>query len=766
VAGISLIPVAFVTWRKLRTANTKGETDSRFHTSPQFFFLILLSFALGAARFQASQPDLNSPGFIANYNDAAQEVRVMGLIIKPPELQDNRVVLRIKAEGIQPYGAASFAPVSGLLVARVNNVEDWQYGDRIMLRGGLETPPEFEDFSYRAYLEQQGVYSYMRNARTYRTSSGGGNFILRAIYTYKDHALSTLYRLWPDPEASLLAGILLGVETGIPEDVDQAFRDTGTSHIIVISGFNITIIVGLLVGVFSRLFGGGQSGIRKAVVVALIGVAAYTILVGADAAVVRAAIMGGTAVFASLVGRRQDGLNTLAVVAALMAAFNPQVLWNIGFQLSFAATLGLVLYAEPLKAAFERQASRFVAVESAQKWSQPVGEYILYTLAAQVLVLPVIIYYFQRVSISSLIANPLILPAQPLVMVLGGLALLVGTIYFPLGQVLAWIAWPFVAYTIRTVEFLAIFPGGAFNLGEVSLVLVVAFYAVLFGLTFIGTRSEMMGRWLKPGMAFTGLVVMTVVIWRVVLAAPDYHLHMTLLDVGTGDAILIQSPSGRSVLIDGGPSSRSLSDGLGRRLPIGQRKLDWLVVAATGAGQLGGLTANIERFPADQVLWAGPQSGSYQVRDLQAKVVELEIPVISARKDQVLDLGEGAELRGLETCDRGAVLLLEWSNFRALLPIGMDFDTLENMQSHEELRGITALLLAESGFAPINPGDWIDDLALQVVLLSVAAGDLEGLPSPETLNSVAGYNLLRTDQNGWIELITDGERVWIEVEKE
>jgi hypothetical protein len=131
-----------------------------------------------------------------------------------------------------------------------------------------------------------------------------------------------------------------------------------------------------------------------------------------------------------------------------------------------------------------------------------------------------------------------------------------------------------------------------------------------------------------------------------------------------------------------------------------------------------------------------------------------------------LDLGEGAELRVLETCDRGAVLLLEWSNFRALLPIGMDFDTLENMQSHEELRGITALLLAESGFAPINPGDWIDDLALQVVLLSVAAGDLEGLPSPETLNSVAGYNLLRTDQNGWIELITDGERVWIEVEKE
>jgi competence protein ComEC len=323
-----------------------------------------------------------------------------------------------------------------------------------------------------------------------------------------------------------------------------------------------------------------------------------------------------------------------------------------------------------------------------------------------------------------------------------------------------------VAYTIRTVEFLASFPGGALNLGEVSLVLVIAFYAVLFGLTFIRTRSEMVGRWLKPGVALTGLVVMTVVIWRAVLAAPDDRLHMTLLDVGTGDAILIQTPSGRTVLIDGGPSSRSLSDGLGRRLPIGQRQLDWLVVAATGADQLGGLTANIERFPADQVLWAGPQSGSYQVGDLQEKINELEIPVVSARTGQVLDLGEGVELQVIEVCDRGAVLLLEWNNFRALLPIGMDFDTLENMQSHEELRGITALLLAESGFAPLNPGNWIDDLAPQVVLLSVAAGDLEGLPSPETINAVEGYHLLRTDQNGWVDLISDEEKLWVEVEKE
>ncbi len=765
MAGFCLILAIFLTWRKNRTANPEDGTNSSFTVSSQFIFLILVSFSLGAARFQVSEPDLQSPEFIAYYNDSEQEVRVIGMINKPPQVQDNRVSLRIDAESVQSYGESVFTPVRGVLVVQASNVENWRYGDRIMLRGDLETPPEFEDFSYRAYLAQQGVYSYMRNAWAYRISSGGGNIILRTIYAYKEKALSTLYRLWPDPEASLLAGILLGVETGIPEDVYQAFRDTGTSHVIVISGFNITIIAGLLIGVFSRLFGGGQTGVRRAAVIALTGVAAYTILVGGDAAVVRAAIMGGTAVFASLVGRRQDGLNTLAVVAGLMAAFNPQVLWNIGFQLSFAATLGLVLYADPLKAAFERLASNYVTVETAQKWSRPVGEYLLFTLAAQVLVLPIIIYYFQRVSVSSLIANPLILPAQPPVMILGGLALLVGTIYFPLGQVLAWIAWPFVAYTIRVVEFLASFPGGALNLGEVSLVVVIAFYAILFGLTFTGIKSEKVGRVLKPGAVLTGLILLTVLIWRVVFAAPDGRLHVTLLDVGTGDAILIRTPSGRNVLVDGGPSSRSLSDGLGRRLPFGQRSLDWLVVAATGEGQIGGLSSNIERFLSEQVLWAGLLSGSYQVRDLQAKLTELDLPIVTASEGQVLDLGKGAELELMEACDRGAVLLLKWGDFRTLLPIGLDFDTLDHLRTHTELKGVTALLLAENGFAPVNPGDWIKDLSPQVVLLSVASGDLEGLPSPETLNALNGYTLLRTDRNGWIELITDGDQLWVEVER-
>lgn len=119
----------------------------------------------------------------------------------------------------------------------------------------------------------------------------------------------------------------------------------------------------------------------------------------------------------------------------------------------------------------------------------------------------------------------------------------------------------------------------------------------------------------------------------------------------------------------------------------------------------------------------------------------------------------------LAVCPRGAVLLLEWENFHALLPVGIDFDTLQAIASDPELKHLTALLLPESGYAPANPPDWIASHNPQLVLLSVAADDWRGRPAPETLAAAADYSLLRTDQNGWIQLSTDGEQLWVTVEQ-
>ena len=132
---------------------------------------------------------------------------------------------------------------------------------------------------------------------------------------------------------------------------------------------------------------------------------------------------------------------------------------------------------------------------------------------------------------------------------------------------------------------------------------------------------------------------------------------------------------------------------------------------------------------------------------------------------QEIDLGECARLEVVSANPRGAVLLLEMGSFRALLPVGVDFEILEALQSDPRLAGVSALLLSDGGYAPANPPELIAHLCPQVVLLSVAAGDRRGLPDEEVIKAVEGYNLLRTDQNGWIELRTDGEQMRVEVER-
>jgi competence protein ComEC len=728
-------------------------------------FLALTTVLLfGAYRFAISLPNLSDPTFIAYYNDTDAPLILEGVLVKPPDVRDRYTNLSINVDQLSTSLGSESIPIHGLALARTFNAGDWHYGERIRLQGAQVTPPSFEDFSYRDYLARQGVYAYLPDAQVDLLESNQGNPVLAAIYTLKAHFLEMVYQLYPDPEASLLAGILLGVESGIPQPVRQAFNDTGTAHIIVISGFNITILAGLFSTIFSRLLGRWRGAIT-----ATLGIGLYTLLVGADAAVVRAALMGGLAVFARQVGRRQNGMNSLTFVAALMALFNPKVLWDVGFQLSFAATLGLVLYAEPFTNAFVRFASRLVPPGTAQRLAGPFGEYLLFTLAAQLTTLPIILYYFRRLSLISLLANPVILPVQPPVMVLGGLGVLLGELYLPLGQAIAYLAWPFVSFTIRAVEFFAHFQGRALTLGSISLPVLIGFYALLFLVTFNSASFKKYLPALKPSLVFLLLGAVTITIWRAAMTAPDGKLHLFLLETNSGassgEALLVQTPGGRFVLIDGGPSPSALSDALGRRLPMQQRSLDWLVVAGSKDNQLAALPNVMERYPPANVLWAAPLSESSSARYLQEDLAQAGIPLSMAQAGQSLNLGNGARLQVLAVDDYGATLLLSWDNFRALLPLGLDAHTLEKLQTNPNLSQVSAYLLADRGRDWLNPPEWIDKIHPQVVLLNVAAGDWDGFPPAETLQALQGYTLVRTDRNGWVHLSTDGKQMWVEAER-
>lgn len=762
--------------------------SSFFFILRPFPFILLFSLFLGSARYQFSVPDFDA-FHIAFYNDRNYDLLITGYLIEPPDYRDSYTNLRLKVTAVDTGDGD--LPAEGLLLARVDANQTFQYGEILRLRGKLKTPPENEDFSYRDYLAAQNIHSYMSSAEVTILPGNGGNLFSAALYALKERSLANIYRIFPDPESSLLAGILLGVDTGLTKELQDAFKNTGTAHIIAISGFNISIIAGLFFLFFSRIFGQ-----RRGTVFAILGIIFYAILVGGSAAVVRAAIMGILSLFARQVGRRQMALNTLLAVAMMMCLWNPLYVWDVGFQLSFFATLGIILYADPFSKAADRlfrgilpsqvvqklkkpfpknlylYFTRNISRAYAKRIARPLADYVLLTFAAQLTTIPIMAYHFQRISLVSFIANPFILPAQPAVMILGGLAVILSLIWIPLGQLAAWVAYPFTLYTIRIVELFDRVPHGTIFLGDFSLGFVILFYAALLSLTFgwsalrerIHSLRAKAGT-LGAGSAIVLLSIALLLIWRAATSLPDRLLHVTFLDVGSADAVFIKTPSGKNILINGGPSVTILSDELGRRVSAFNRSLDWLIVASTDEEQVASLPRVLDRYTPDNVLWSGNRQGSFSSRVLYEYLTLQAIPVTFAETNHTLDLGDGATLRLLTTGARGSVLLIEWQNFRAVLPIGMSFEAIAELRDGLSVGPVSVLSLADSGYAPSNPPQWIANLNPELIVLPVAAGDENGMPDDETLEAVQDHELLRTDQNGWIEITTNGEQMWVNVER-
>ena len=193
--------------------------------------------------------------------------------------------------------------------------------------------------------------------------------------------------------------------------------------------------------------------------------------------------------------------------------------------------------------------------------------------------------------------------------------------------------------------------------------------------------------------------------------------------------------------------------------------LDWLVVASTDEDQVAAWQTLLPRFPPQAVLLGAPESASVSSEAVLRRLEADQTPITRAEVGQALNLGGGPILKVVDISSRGSTLLLEWDSFRMLLPVGSNLDTLQTLESGEAIGPVSVLLLAQSGYAPLAPPEWLQNLSPRLVVISVGAADKDGLPSAETLERLEDYSVLRTDLNGWIEVSTDGRNMWVSSER-
>ncbi|TAN33566.1 ComEC family competence protein [Patescibacteria group bacterium] len=415
----------------------------------RFALLCALFFILGGLRFLISVPKI-TPSSIKYYN--GEKMEVTAAVSEEPEAGISNVKYVAKVKSCAGQSFVCPKNISGKIIFWLPLYPRYEYGEELNLSCVLQEPKASPDgFRYDQYLARYGIWSVCGNpviARSETTKQSLAKNGIAALPTVarndmlrlKSAVANQVDKLWPEPKSSLMAGLLYGARSGLPTELLEDFNRSGITHIIAISGYNISIIALALMSFFI-LAGLSRPRAFWAVVV---GIILFVLFTGASASVVRAGIMGVIVLLAQQMGRLSRVGNVLALTAALMLLFNPYVLvWDAGFQLSFLATLGLVYLSLGIASSLPAPRN-----DSINFFFQT----LVQTLSAIIATLPLMLFQFGRLSIVAPLVNLLVLWIIPWLMLFGFAAVMLGFIFFPLGQIVAWIVGVGLGYVIMLVE--------------------------------------------------------------------------------------------------------------------------------------------------------------------------------------------------------------------------------------------------------------------------------------------------------------------------
>jgi competence protein ComEC len=410
-------------------------------------------FALGVVRIESAISQLHLSPLESGLG---QSVELEGVVIEEPERQEKTLNLYVKTG-------------EDKILVTTNPYSKLGYGDMVQISGKLEAPQAFttdsgREFDYPHYLVARGVQYKISYAQVEVKESHKGNPLIAFLLAQKHRLMDGIELSLTEPQAGLGEGLLLGVKQALGRELTEAFRKAGIIHVVVLSGYNIMLVV-----IFTRYCLSLFFSQRVSIAVGLVMVVSFALVVGLSATVVRASVMAALFLLAQAFNRTYDITRSLLFAGAVMIFYNPfLLLYDIGFQLSFVATLGLILIAPKLEAFFVKRSIL-----------NGVREYLVATIATQIAVLPLLLYSMGQVSLVAVVVNMLVLPVVPLAMLSTFITGVISLISTPLALPCAFIAHLSLSYVVLIATWFASLPFSAVTVSYFPISAFMILYAII-----------------------------------------------------------------------------------------------------------------------------------------------------------------------------------------------------------------------------------------------------------------------------------------------
>ena len=425
-------------------------TKSKFNILVCVFILFV---SLGIFRFHGVDKSASNL-FESHVGD---KVEFSGRVIDEPDKRENnqKLIVEVKIDKDKTK-----------ILLSADFEQEFKYGDKINFSGILEKPQNFYTntgklFDYINYLRKDGIFYVMKNSQVEIISHNSGNFIKRFLFSFKDSFLNKINFSIPEPESLLMGGLILGEKSSFDESLRQSFVDTGTIHIVALSGYNVTIVAEWIIKMFSFL----PNNISFSL--GILGILLFVVMAGGASTAVRAGVMAILALVARATGRNYDVARALVLAGVLMIFFNPFILaFDVSFQLSFIATIAVIFLSPKMEKYFMWVTKRF-----------GLRDVVCITFSAYLFVLPFILYKMGNLSIVALPANILILPFIPLTMIFGFMTGFLGFVWSVFSLPFGFVSYLFLHYELSIISFFSNLPFASFSIPNFPLVITLAIYS-------------------------------------------------------------------------------------------------------------------------------------------------------------------------------------------------------------------------------------------------------------------------------------------------